>query len=137
MITANQNNKYVNVFLNEEQKEYFEKSLETLLQETENDISNAEKNKDEEYIASLTLKKQEILHALSKFQKGSYGKCEATGANIPIDRLHALPYTQYTKDVQEQLQKEEVSPNAHNDEYINESYMSHFYDSHEHSDYPF
>lgn len=51
----------------------------------------------EEYTDNLavetTLEKQlkEIIDALERMEKGTYGKCENCEANIPIERLRAYP----------------------------------------------
>ena len=47
----------------------------------------------------------EIEHALRKIQEGSFGICEGSGKGIPKTRLDALPYVRYTKDYQEDIEK--------------------------------
>lgn len=37
----------------------------------------------------------EVLHALSKIDKGTYGICEETGDIIPVERLRVEPHTRY------------------------------------------
>jgi len=41
-------------------------------------------------VENLELKKVEI--AISKMTEGTYGKCDGCKSNIPMARLHALPY---------------------------------------------
>ncbi|MDH5656275.1 MAG: TraR/DksA family transcriptional regulator [Spirochaetia bacterium] len=51
-----------------------------------------------------TLKQIDI--ALEKIDKGTYGVCEGTGKNIPEARLNAIPWTPYTIEFAEQLEKQ-------------------------------
>ena len=37
----------------------------------------------------------EVVHALAKIEKGTYGICEASGKPIPAARLRAIPQTRY------------------------------------------
>lgn len=37
----------------------------------------------------------EVLHALSKIENGTYGICEETGDEIPVERLRAEPHSRY------------------------------------------
>ncbi len=47
----------------------------------------------------------EIEAALQRIQAGTYGICEETGQTIPDARLRAVPWTRYTKDVEERLER--------------------------------
>lgn len=38
----------------------------------------------------------EVIHALGKIKKGTYGLCEKTGEQINIERLRAVPYARYS-----------------------------------------
>lgn len=49
----------------------------------------------------------EIDQALRRIRDGSYGICEATGKPIPEDRLNAIPWTRFTREVEEQLEREQ------------------------------
>jgi RNA polymerase-binding protein DksA len=49
---------------------------------------------------------QDIEAALQRIENGTYGVCEETGEPIPEDRLKAIPWTRYTKEVQERLERE-------------------------------
>ena len=44
--------------------------------------------------------------ALEKIDNGTYGVCEGTGKNIPDARLNAIPWTPYTIEYAEQLEKQ-------------------------------
>lgn len=48
-----------------------------------------------------------IDHALAKFEDGTYGICELTGEEIPVERLRARPEAQYTIEAKEQLERRE------------------------------
>ncbi len=50
-------------------------------------------------------KLEQIDHALSKIEDGSYGVCEGTGKVIPEARLKAIPWTPYTREHAEELEK--------------------------------
>ncbi|MBI40902.1 MAG: molecular chaperone DnaK [Leptospiraceae bacterium] len=47
-----------------------------------------------------------IDRALEKIEDGSYGTCEGTGKVIPEARLNAIPWTPYTVDYAEQVEKQ-------------------------------
>jgi DnaK suppressor protein len=49
----------------------------------------------------------EIDQALRRICDGTYGVCEATGKPIPEDRLAAIPWTRFTLEVEEQLEREQ------------------------------
>ena len=49
---------------------------------------------------------RQIDSALDKIDKGTYGVCEGTGKNIPEARLNAIPWTPYTIEHAEQLEKQ-------------------------------
>jgi RNA polymerase-binding transcription factor DksA len=53
---------------------------------------------------------EEIDAALGRIEAGTYGKCELTGKGIPADRLDAIPWTRYTVEAEEQLEKEGKAP---------------------------
>ena len=47
----------------------------------------------------------QIDKALEKMRAGTYGKCEGTGRAIPLARLKALPYAQYSIEAQREIEK--------------------------------
>lgn len=47
----------------------------------------------------------EIEAAMERIREGSYGVCELTGKTIPDERLRALPWTRFTREAAEQLEK--------------------------------
>lgn len=40
----------------------------------------------------------DVEHALAKFDRGTYGTSEASGAPIPLDRLRAMPWARRTRE---------------------------------------
>lgn len=51
----------------------------------------------------------EIDNALRKFGEGVYGLCEGTGEPIGVRRLEARPWTRYSIEYKEQLEREAKS----------------------------
>ncbi|OYW31296.1 MAG: hypothetical protein B7Z47_01490 [Chthoniobacter sp. 12-60-6] len=52
----------------------------------------------------------EVDAALRRILEGSYGICEETGKNIPAARLRAVPWTRFTREVEERLEQERKNP---------------------------
>ena len=52
----------------------------------------------------------EVNAALARIEDGSYGTCELTGQTIPADRLRAVPWTRFTREAEEQLEREGRPP---------------------------
>ena len=51
--------------------------------------------------------------ALERMREGSYGKCEACEATIPVMRLQALPYAVLCIDCQREAEKQGIDTSAH------------------------
>jgi RNA polymerase-binding transcription factor DksA len=49
---------------------------------------------------------REIDAALDRIAQGKYGICEETGVPIPDGRLRAIPWTRYTREVEERLERQ-------------------------------
>jgi DnaK suppressor protein len=49
----------------------------------------------------------EIDQALRRIRDGTYGICESTGQPIPLDRLEAVPWTRFARDVEEELERQQ------------------------------
>lgn len=47
----------------------------------------------------------EVLSALHRIERGTYGICELTGRPIEIERLEAIPWTRYSFSGQHELEK--------------------------------
>jgi len=52
----------------------------------------------------------EILAALERAARGTFGRCEECGQDIYPERLHALPYTRHCVDCARQAQGEALLP---------------------------
>ncbi|WP_059103695.1 TraR/DksA C4-type zinc finger protein [Shouchella shacheensis] len=50
-----------------------------------------EREKDVALHEQIVLELEDVKHSLDKFEKGTYGICEATGGEIPRERLEANP----------------------------------------------
>lgn len=64
---------------------------------------------DKEFALGLASKDRESLHkieqALKRIADGTYGICAGTGKMISKERLKAIPYTEYSLEHQEELEK--------------------------------
>lgn len=67
--------------------------IETLLAEARNELKLLE----------------EVEAALGRLAAGSYGRCEESGLPIPAERLRALPWTRFTREVAARREKEGTS----------------------------
>jgi RNA polymerase-binding transcription factor DksA len=47
----------------------------------------------------------DILEAIRRIERGTYGICELTGKPIELDRLNAIPWTRYSLEGQHELEK--------------------------------
>ncbi|MDQ6859741.1 MAG: TraR/DksA family transcriptional regulator [Verrucomicrobiota bacterium] len=52
----------------------------------------------------------EINLALSRVESGTYGVCELTGKPIAPDRLKAIPWTRFSLEAEEQLERDGKAP---------------------------
>ncbi|HEV2461558.1 MAG TPA: TraR/DksA C4-type zinc finger protein [Ktedonobacterales bacterium] len=74
-------------------------------EDTEGDsVDLQEQDTDRALGADLREALVEVEHALSKFDKGTYGLCEVCGRPIPLARLRVLPEARY--DAQHQAEVE-------------------------------
>lgn len=55
---------------------------------------------------------QHVEAALTKMKEGTYGKCDACNGNIPLARLHALPYAAYCIKCKRAAEKAGVEPSS-------------------------
>ncbi len=64
---------------------------------------------DREFNLSLASNDREILQrinaALDRIEKGTYGFCLKSGKRIPEPRLKAIPYAEYSLEVQEEMDR--------------------------------
>lgn len=67
---------------------------------------------DRDFALSMLSKEQdalyEITEALGRLDRGVYGICELSGKKIPDERLEAIPYTRYTREMQEQIERDNM-----------------------------
>ena len=67
---------------------------------------------DRDFALSMLTKEQDALYeineALERMDRGVYGVCELSGKKIPEERLEALPYTRYTREMQEQIERDQM-----------------------------
>lgn len=67
---------------------------------------------DRDFALSLLSKEQDALYeineALKRIDLGSYGICEMTGKPINEERLEALPFTRYTREAQEAIERDQL-----------------------------
>jgi DnaK suppressor protein len=95
-----------------QQLESLEKNSQQDVQELSGDsVDYASIEISQNAISKLGTRQQKlldkILHALSKFDDGTYGVCELTGEDIPVERLRARPVAQYTVEAKEELERRE------------------------------
>ncbi|CAN5735489.1 hypothetical protein BH11VER1_BH11VER1_08260 [soil metagenome] len=66
---------------------------------------------DRDFALSMLSKEQdavyEINEALARVDAGVYGVCELSAKKISDERLEALPYTRYTREMQEQIERDQ------------------------------
>jgi RNA polymerase-binding transcription factor DksA len=69
---------------------------------------------DRDFALSIASSGQEALfeieEALNRIKTGRYGICEATGKQIPADRLEAIPWTRFTADAERELERNNAAP---------------------------
>ena len=67
---------------------------------------------DRDFALSMLSKEQDALYeineALGRLDRGVYGVCELSGKKIPDERIEALPYTRYTREMQEQIERDNL-----------------------------
>ena len=70
----------------------------------------ATRQSDQAYLLRLADKEKKLLaeidHALAKFDRGVYGRCEGTGEPIGIRRLELRPWTRHGLEYKERLERE-------------------------------
>ena len=67
---------------------------------------------DRDFALSLLSQEQDALNeineALTRIENGTYGICEMSGRRIPEVRLEALPFTRFTVECQEQIERQQM-----------------------------
>ncbi len=74
------------------------------------ELDQAGRISDQAYLMRLADKEQKLIkqidRALEKFEKGEFGLCEGTGEPISRKRLEVRPWTRYSIEYKEQLERE-------------------------------
>lgn len=67
---------------------------------------------DRDFALSLLSQEQDALNeineALTRIENGTYGICEMSGKRIPEVRLEALPFTRFTVECQERIERQQM-----------------------------
>lgn len=70
----------------------------------------AARQTDQAYLFRLADKEKKLLseidHALAKFERGTFGLCEGTGEPIGFKRLELRPWTRFSLEYKERLERE-------------------------------
>ena len=67
-------------------------------------LKSDEKGKLEEAAEPSRTHLAEVEAALERIRKGTYGICEATGSHISPERLRAVPWCRYLREVEARLE---------------------------------
>lgn len=74
------------------------------------EMDMAQRHSEQAYLMRFADKERkllsEIAHALSKLDQGEYGLCEGTGEPISFKRLELRPWTRYSVEYKEQMERE-------------------------------
>jgi DnaK suppressor protein len=65
-----------------------------------------EKTKDRSIIAQLDAQLEDVDRALGKVGGNTYGRCEACGQEIDVERLEAVPTARFCVDDQQRAERE-------------------------------
>ncbi len=74
------------------------------------EMDMAQRHTEQAYLMRFADKERkllrEIAHALAKLEEGEYGLCEGTGEPISYRRLELRPWTRYSVEYKEQVERE-------------------------------
>lgn len=88
----------------------YEEEENYIFKEESDEVDNADiliNNEIIDKLSDLDLEKLKLINkALEKIENGTYGICEGTGKPISEERLYAIPWTPYSKEYAEQLDRE-------------------------------
>ncbi|HZR16918.1 MAG TPA: TraR/DksA family transcriptional regulator [Verrucomicrobiae bacterium] len=78
------------------------------------DLADAASQEDQRSLLMVTASATqgtiaEVLEAIARIERGTYGICEITGAPIPTERLDSIPWTRYSIEGQRQLEEAGLS----------------------------
>ncbi|NOU27518.1 MAG: TraR/DksA family transcriptional regulator [Polyangiaceae bacterium] len=90
--------------------------LQTATEDTDalaDEMDNASRHEGQALLLRLAdqerLRLFEIDRALTKFPEGTYGVCEGTGEPIGLERLELAPWTRFSIEYQEMLEREHTA----------------------------
>lgn len=90
-----------------------QKHVNAVTEDSENlpdEMDIATRQSEQAYFLRIADKEKKLLaqidRALSKFERGTYGECEGTGEPIGRKRLYLRPWTRYSLDYKEQIERE-------------------------------
>ena len=94
----------------------YERHIREANEDTENlpdEMDIAERQSRHAYLFRLADKESKLLReidrALAKFERGTYGICEGTNEPIAIARLRARPWTRYSMEYKEEMERHKGS----------------------------
>jgi len=96
-----------------EVKAKLDKHLQAVVEDSDNlpdEMDIATRQSEQAYFLRIADKEKKLLaqidHALAKFERGTFGVCEGTGDPIGLKRLELRPWTRYSLDHKERLERE-------------------------------
>lgn len=91
--------------------------LETVMEDSDNlpdEMDIATRQSEQAYFLRIADKEKKLLaqidRALAKFERGTYGICEGTDEPISYKRLCLRPWTRYSVEYKEQVEREKKGP---------------------------
>ncbi len=72
--------------------------------EGDSSVDLQDRDDTNEVLIDLQAQLNEVEHALSKFESGTYGICERCGRPIPLARLRVLPEARYDVEYEEDVE---------------------------------
>lgn len=91
--------------------------LETVMEDSDNlpdEMDIATRQSEQAYFLRIADKEKKLLaqidRALAKFERGTYGICEGTDELISYKRLCLRPWTRYSVEYKEQVEREKKGP---------------------------
>lgn len=91
-----------------------ERHLAEATEDSENlpdEMDIASRHSEQAYLFRLADKEKKLLaeidRALAKFERGTYGVCEGSGEPIGLKRLESRPWTRYSVEYKEKLEREQ------------------------------
>lgn len=90
-----------------------DRHLQAVMDDSDNlpdEMDIATRQSEQAYFLRIADKEKKLLsqidHALAKFERGTFGICEGTGEPIGVKRLILRPWTRYSFEYKEQLERE-------------------------------